>query len=478
MVFHSWSFLFFLPICVSIYYILVKVKATNRTRNLFIIFSSLFFYSYGQIKYLPFLISSSIIDYLLGRKLALIPEKSPERHFFLSLSFFFNIGILVILKYGNWFYSQFDSLMCVFGKCGLLPPLQEMILPAGISFYTFQTLSYTFDVYRDKEQVENDFISYMSYVCFFPQLVAGPIERASTLIPQIKVNRAFPNKKTLSNALMYISWGLFKKIVFADNLGNLVNVASLSLAAGSGFIAVFAFSFQIYCDFSAYTDIAKGVAMIFGIKLRRNFLVPYSSRSPSEFWRRWHISLSEWIKDYLYIPLGGNKKGKTQNLLNLFLTMILAGMWHGSGEMFLIWGIYHGVILIIYRLIPINEILESSFPIFGKYYSGVLMYGLICFGWMMFMSKNFRQFLHYGYRSMTLFIEPFSPILLQLTYGLVLFSLPIIISEIIARKSNKEFTDILISQHSIFRVFFYFIVFYSIIFLGKREAYDFIYFQF
>ena len=173
--------------------------------------------------------------------------------------------------------------MCVFGKCGLLPPLQEMILPAGISFYTFQTLSYTFDVYRDKEQVENDFISYMSYVCFFPQLVAGPIERASTLIPQIKVNRAFPNKKTLSNALMYISWGLFKKIVFADNLGNLVNVASLSLAAGSGFIAVFAFSFQIYCDFSAYTDIAKGVAMIFGIKLRRNFLVPYSSRSPQNF---------------------------------------------------------------------------------------------------------------------------------------------------------------------------------------------------
>ena len=149
--------------------------------------------------------------------------------------------------------------------------------------------------------------------------------------------------------------------------------------------------------------------------------------------------------------------------------MILAGMWHGSGEMFLIWGIYHGVILIIYRLIPINEILESSFPIFGKYYSGVLMYGLICFGWMMFMSKNFRQFLHYGYRSMTLFIEPFSPILLQLTYGLVLFSLPIIISEIIARKSNKEFTDILISQHSIFRVFFYFIVFYSIIFLGKER---------
>ena len=479
MVFHSWEFLLFLPATLLIYCALVKRGSSATVKSSYLTLASLFFYSCGQLRYLPFLLISALLDYCLGRRLACIPRHfKTARRSLIIVSIVVNIGILFFLKYGNWAWEIIFNVAMLFGVNHVLYQIPDLQVPPGISFYTFQTLSYTFDTYRNPSRVEKNFAHYMAYVSFFPQLVAGPIERAIDLIPQLRSQKSFAGKQVLEDSFLLISWGLFKKIVFADNLGGLVKVSSLSLLPGSGLVAVFAFSFQIYCDFSAYTDIARGAAKMFGVNLRSNFFAPYLSASPSEFWRRWHISLSEWIRDYIYIPLGGNKGSSTRTLFNLSLTMLLAGMWHGSGEMFLLWGIYHGFLLVLYKFLPIHLILRHAFGEIGRIMSIGIMYLFTCFGWMMFMSNSFREFIHYGYRSTTILTQTFSPQLIHLAYGLALFTLPIIATDIVSRIRNQEFSECLLSLGNRWRTLLLLAMLYATIFFGKRVGYDFIYFQF
>jgi len=262
----------------------------------------------------------------------------------------------------------------------------KIILPVGISFYTFQTLGYTIDVYRKRIKAENNFFVFALYVSFFPQLVAGPIERASRLLPQFK-NLSLPNSRQIKEGFWFILWGYFLKVVIADNMARVVDkyYYDLSSTAPELFLASLAFTLQIYGDFAGYSKIARGLSKLIGIELTQNFNHPYFATSPSDFWKRWHISLSEWLRDYLYISLGGNRITKTRTYINLFLTMLIGGLWHGASFMFVAWGAYHGALLIIFKFFQSNNYCFKS----PKYLSIIFMFILTFFGWIIFRADNF-----------------------------------------------------------------------------------------
>lgn len=312
----------------------------------------------------------------------------------LSISIVVNLGILSFFKYYDFFvYSLYDVLSAL-GFYVYLPVL-HLVVPLGISFYTFQTLSYTIDVYRGHLPVEKKLINFALYVSFFPQLVAGPIERAKHLLPQIRCHRHI-DWHFLSEGIYLIGWGLFKKVVIADNIASIVNsvfaaksVGSLSVLLGS-----YAFALQIYCDFSGYSDIAIGTARCLGFSLRENFRQPYFSCNPREFWQRWHMSLSSWLRDYLYIPLGGNKETRFKTYRNLMFTMLLGGLWHGAQWTFVIWGVFHGCILIFYRFFEkpnSQEQIQKSNSYLWQGLNIILFFHLICISWIIFRSDSLEQ---------------------------------------------------------------------------------------
>ncbi len=279
-----------------------------------------------------------------------------RRKAYLITSLVLNLGLLAVFKYFGFFTESFIEAFSALGL-KVNAPLVNIILPVGISFYTFQTLSYTIDIYRKQMQPTQKLVDFAAYVAFFPQLVAGPIERARNLLPQFEQKRTWDSEKATSGALLFV-WGLFKKIVIADNLAAIVNLAFASPAETAPVLmltGIIAFAFQIYCDFSGYSDMARGLARMIGFDLMLNFNLPYFSRTPSEFWRRWHISLSSWLRDYLYAPLGGNRNGKLITYRNLCLTMLLGGLWHGAAWTFIIWGAFHGLILSVYRVFDIDK---------------------------------------------------------------------------------------------------------------------------
>jgi len=314
----------------------------RRAQNLLLLCASYTFYAWWDWRFMFLMLSSTIVDYLVG--LGLGSARRPiARRALLIVSLSANLGLLGFFKYADFFIENLVSMLRGLGMDPSVSTLR-IILPVGISFYTFQTLSYTIDIYRGKISPTRSPLDFAAFVSFFPQLVAGPIERASNLLPQFQHARTFDTAAG-KDGLRLILWGLFKKAVIADNLATFVDPVysdPSSASAPSLVIATVAFAFQIYCDFSGYSDIAIGSARLFGIRLMRNFALPYFSRNPAEFWRRWHISLSTWFRDYVYIPLGGNRSGRVRAAINCLLTFVLSGFWHGASWNFVIWGGMNG----------------------------------------------------------------------------------------------------------------------------------------
>lgn len=345
MYFNSLTFGLFLPVTLAAFWLLPA-----RLRVAVLLMASYVFYSWWDYRFLSLIVVSTVTDYLIGRQLPLTTS-ARRRRLLLSTSVVVNIGLLSFFKYWGFFV---ESGQVFLERLGLEPnlPLLQVILPVGISFYTFQTLSYTIDVYRGRLSPEQHFLRFALFVAFFPQLIAGPIERASRLLPQIRGLPRSMSNIAWGEAGALIARGLFRKVVIADGVAPIVNQvfgAPERWNVVTVIMGIVAFSLQIYGDFSGYTDIARGVAKLFGIDLMENFRAPYFSRGFSEFWRRWHISLSTWLRDYLYIPLGGNRGTSGETYRNLMITMLLGGLWHGAAWGFVVWGGLHGLYLALER---------------------------------------------------------------------------------------------------------------------------------
>ncbi|MBW3019673.1 MBOAT family protein [Candidatus Woesearchaeota archaeon] len=338
--FHSFEFWIFFFLIFLIYWILPQ-----KYRNATLLLGSYIFYSSWNLKLLSLILISTLTDYICGLKIY-SEENNKKRRFYLTISIITNLSLLGFFKYFNFFIENFIFLLNSLGFQANISTLQ-IILPVGISFYTFQTLSYTIDIYRKKIKPTKNIIDFALFVTFFPQLIAGPIERAKRLIPILKEKKYFKDIN-FKSAFYFIIWGLFQKIIIADNLARFVN-DSFANPSNTALLAAIAFCFQIYCDFAGYSNIARGLGLCFGIKLSKNFDIPYLSQTPSEFWRRWHITLSSWVKDYIYIPLGGNR-GKLLGASTILITMGLMGLWHGAAWNFVLWGISWGLITMVYRL--------------------------------------------------------------------------------------------------------------------------------
>ncbi len=387
MLFNSLQFAVFFAVVYGLYRVL-----GHRWQNRMLLAASYLFYGAWNYKFLSLILLSTVVDYFCGLRMAAAGSRTARRRF-LILSISTNLGILGFFKYFNFFADNAATMLLALGvpvNIGLL----EIVLPVGISFYTFQTMSYTIDIYREKLKPERNFFDFALFVAYFPQLVAGPIERASRLLPQIKRPRRITTADTQEGVFLVL-WGLFKKLVIADNLALIVNSgfgAAGSIASGDALIAVYAFAFQIYCDFSGYSDIARGVSRLLGIKLVLNFNLPYFATGPRDFWRRWHISLSQWLRDYLYIPLGGSRGGAGILAASLMLTMLLGGLWHGAQWTFVVWGGYHGLLLIVSRICaPLTERWAASGSQTVKFLQIVGTFHLVCLGWLIFRAESLAQ---------------------------------------------------------------------------------------
>lgn len=466
--------LVFLPIVLLLYHF---ARSNKFLSNLIILFASYFFYAWGHAWVVLLLIFTSVTDYYIGRSIYRSKTEKSRKHL-LIFSCMLNIGLLVIFKYAGWvttsLHKSFEFIPIVF-----LP------LPHGISFYTFQSLSYTIDIYRRRLKPKGHIIDYLSFVSFFPHLVAGPILKAVNILPQLEHVRPKVHPRVAEKAIFMICWGLFKKLVCADNLGHLVSLSKDNLdKPGAGLILLLAFTFQIYCDFSAYSDIARGTARLFGIKIPRNFLTPYFSRNPSEFWERWHISLSQWVREYIYFPLGGNRRGKARNVANVLFTMFLMGLWHGAGKYFIIWGLYHGLLLILYRVFPIDRYLINKLgKVWGRITATFIMFSFTVYGWLLFWVKSKSDYKAikksiFELRYLITDPEKMQTMFCDLSYGLLLFTLPIIITEIIGFRYKREFVDVHKFMRLPVKIILFIMIFFGISFFGSRGNYDFIYFQF
>jgi D-alanyl-lipoteichoic acid acyltransferase DltB (MBOAT superfamily) len=390
MFFNSLEFALFLVACLAIY-----AAIPHRAQNRFLLIASYLFYAAWDWRFLGLILTSTVVDYAVGRLLSRHSEPRLRRALLVS-SLCVNLGLLGVFKYAGFFVDSFMDLAAAFGFAPARP-LVEIVLPVGISFYTFQTLSYTIDVYRRRIECTRNFFDFALFVSFFPQLVAGPIERASGLIPQItRPRRRTPEQ--FSSGCWLIFWGIFKKAVVADNLALLVDAVYGPEAApvrAEVLFATLAFAIQIYCDFSGYTDVARGVARLLGFELMLNFRLPYFATSPSDFWRRWHISLSTWLRDYLYIPLGGNRRGAATTTRNLLITMLLGGLWHGARWNFVVWGAYHGLLLVLQRAAQpaLARIAPRDWPARAAWWSArvVVTFIAVCVGWMIFRVDSLTQ---------------------------------------------------------------------------------------
>jgi len=384
MLFNSPAFALFLPLMLAVYW---SLRGTPRRWSLLI--GSYFFYGWWDWRFLSLLILSTCVDYFVSQRIEAQSDVRRRRGLLL-ISVVTNLGLLATFKYFNFFADSARAALAVFGVDSPLPAL-DVLLPMGISFYTFQTLSYTIDVYRGGK-AERSLLNFAIFVACFPQLVAGPIMRASELLPQIGQRKTFAGVDW-STGVFRIFRGLFKKMVIADALAVYVDTAFAAPGEFTGisaWIALYAYAFQIYMDFSGYTDVAIGVGHLLGLRLTENFDRPYVAASPSEFWRRWHITLSTWLRDYLYIPLGGSRRGSWITKRNLFITMALGGLWHGAAWTFVAWGIYHGVLLAGERMLGMRKRATDGQPRqWGtRLLSIVVMFHLTCLGWLLFRAPD------------------------------------------------------------------------------------------
>ena len=412
MFFNSIDFAIFLPIVFILYWFVTNKNL--KIQNFLIVLASYVFYGWWDWKFLSLIIFSTVVDYIAGVILG-TEIKQNKRKIILWTSILVNLGFLGFFKYYNFFIENFVASFSFLGVEISVNSL-NIILPVGISFYTFQTLSYTIDVYKGKLKPTKDFIAFAAFVSFFPQLVAGPIERATNLLPQFYKKRSFDYFKAV-DGMRQILWGLFKKVVIADSCAQFVNQIFNNSSQMNGSTLLFGalfFSFQIYGDFSGYSDIAIGTARLFGFNLMRNFAYPYFSRDIAEFWRRWHISLSTWFRDYLYIPLGGSRGGTWMKIKNTFVIFIVSGFWHGANWTYIIWGALNAFYFLPLLLTKSNrrylEIVanEKSLPSIKDFFRMILTFGLITFAWIFFRAENIGHAISYisGILSPSLFSMP------------------------------------------------------------------------
>lgn len=373
MLFNSLAFAIFLPIVFFLYWAL-----PNKYRSIFLFLSSYYFYMCWNVKYVVLILFTTVVSYV-G---ALLLERCKEKYkktILLGMVTVASLGVLFFFKYLDLFQNVLMRIGSLAGF-SFHPITLGLMLPVGISFYTFQTLSYVIDVYKKEVDAEKNFIVYAAFISFFPQLVAGPIERTKNLLPQIKEERQFSYQQSV-DGLKMMAWGFFKKLVIADGLAVYADVVYDEVQAYQGFALVLAtvfFAIQIYCDFSGYSEIAVGTAKLFGIELMKNFDSPYYSGSLREFWGRWHISLSSWFKDYVYIPLGGNRKGRVRKALNQIITMALSGLWHGANYTYVCWGLMHGF----------GQIVEDLLP---KRRRRIMTFVFVCLAWVFFRAQSVSE---------------------------------------------------------------------------------------
>ncbi len=386
MLFNSFVFWCFFAAVIVLYR-----RLRHRPQNRMLLVASYVFYGSWDWRFLSLILLSTVVNYLAA--LGINGAKGRRRKLPCGLSIVVSLGILATFKYFGFFLEEFQSLTELLGVKLSMSSL-KLVLPVGISFYTFQTMSYTIDVYRGTTKAVSDFQDFALYVCFFPQLVAGPIERSSVLMPQV-VNPRKNHPDDFTQGLYLILLGLFKKIVIADNLAMIVNgIFAKSTGDLSGMEAlagIYAFAFQIYGDFSGYSTIARGLSRWMGFDLTINFRMPYLATTPSDFWQRWHISLSSWLRDYLYIPLGGNRGGPSRLVRNLMLTMVLGGLWHGAAWKFLAWGGLHGLILCLYRPFEKRKSQQAERLWWRTWAARLLMFHLVCLGWLLFRADSMAQ---------------------------------------------------------------------------------------
>ncbi|MHA7842946.1 MAG: MBOAT family O-acyltransferase [Winogradskyella sp.] len=392
MLFNSLEFFIFLPIVFAMYWLIGNKRI--KQQNLLIAVSSYVFYGWWDWRFLFLILFSSLVDYTIGQKLN-SEDKPPKRKVLLWTSICVNLGFLGFFKYYNFFVDSLVDSFTFFGGQLSINTL-NIILPVGISFYTFQTLSYTIDVYNRKLEPTKDFLAFMAFVSFFPQLVAGPIERATNLLPQFHIKREFVYKNAV-DGLRQVLWGLFKKVVIADNCATYANMIFNNQQEYSGstlLLGAFFFAFQIYGDFSGYSDIAIGISRLFGFNLKRNFAFPYFSRDIAEFWRRWHISLSTWFRDYLYIPLGGSRGGTRMKVRNTFIIFIVSGFWHGANWTFVVWGALNAIYFLPLLLLKKNRVNTNLvaegkiFPSAKEFFQMLSTFFITLVAWVFFRADN------------------------------------------------------------------------------------------
>ena len=450
--------------------------------------ASYVFYGWWDWRFLFLLFISTLTDFVIAAQMAKCGENRPRvKKIWLLVSLTTNLGILGFFKYFNFFAESVERIMTPFG---LQPDFVTLniLLPVGISFYTFQTMAYTIDVYRGRETPCRNFIDFALYVAFFPQLVAGPIERSTNLIPQIAKPR-FVDRAMIYSACQLILMGYFKKIFIADGVAPMVNLCFGNADQYGGktlLVGAYLFALQIYGDFSGYTDIARGVSRLFGIELMLNFRQPYLSTSITDFWRRWHISLSAWLRDYLYIPLGGNRKGKVRTYTNNMTTMLLGGLWHGAAMTFIVWGGLHGLYLAVHKWIlgdrkakewtPWDEscrtVRERVFLWIKWGLCVFATFNLVCLAWVFFRAESCMDALYYIKQVFRGGDHGFEVLAGTYLYGIAVLFMDLSCA---VQKSEVPFTE---KWHPVLRAAGYASILYLIIFIGENSAQPFIYFQF
>lgn len=470
MTFTSFEFLALFAVTCLLYFNLGR-----RAQNIVVLIASLVFYAWWDWRFLFLIVATTAVDYICA--LAVHRSSSErQRTGFLIAALVLNLGTLAAFKYLDFFIQSAAGVM---RATGYVPHLDliRLVLPLGISFYTFHALSYVVDVYRRRTDPERNYFTYLSFVMFFPLLVAGPIERAWHLIPQFKVARVVDRGKVWSGILLCAS-GFVKKLVIADNVAVIANYGfeNPSAAGGVHLIAIYAFAIQIYCDFSAYSDIAMGTARILGFEVFQNFNLPYLTTNPREFWRSWHISLSSWFRDYVYIPLGGNRGSRWQTLRNLAVTMLLCGLWHGAAWVFILWGAFHGLLFVAYdvwsRSRP-GRWLSAHNGLFAHTLKSLVFFQFVCLGWLLFRATSAEQ----AVAMLRNIVVNFSvdAIVIDVAAKLALFAVPLLAVQMWQKRFGlapwdrwqREFQVIVLASAGL-----------SIALLGAPKRTEFIYFQF
>jgi alginate O-acetyltransferase complex protein AlgI len=484
MVFNSLEYFIFLPILFLLYWFVFQKKV--KVQNLLVLVASYFFYGLWDWRFLFLIIASTIIDYCIGWAIHNNSDSNTKRKFWLWCSVVFNISLLGFFKYYNFFADSFLEMFQLFGYEIKSSWTLSIILPVGISFYTFQTMSYSLDIYYKRLTPTKDFLSFATFVAFFPQLVAGPIERASNLLSQITSPRVFKYDQ-ITAGLKLILWGLFKKMVIADSLAPMVDDIFANYhdySSSTLILGITLFSFQVYGDFSGYSDIAIGTAKLFGVELMSNFKFPNFSRNVAEYWQRWHISLSTWFRHYVYIPLGGSREGKFKAVRNISIIFLVSGFWHGANWTFIFWGAFHALAFIPVFLMGRNAIYKNSVVAQNSYFPNimeigqlVLTFGIVTFSRIFFRSDSLKDAFGFIHRIFT--NTEYTAYQHPLGYRLWDYYLLIIFFVIYEYRMRKDERNPFKFKNRFVRFFAYLIVIFGILlFFDDNVNRSFIYFQF